>query len=317
MLHHSHTSIFRGLRLMIPALMGILSGCDHKDLLIDEPAILNPLITVSYDWVKTPYTLPNGMANIFYPVGHDPGSYWRSDFRPEGGMVRMPGGEYIAVTFNNDTEIVRFSGIDAISGFIFHTPPVDTGNLAADQLPFPPQRLYRQPDRMWSDTLRDINILSTSDRDSVSFHPRVITRDYHIEMTDIVNLQSALRYYAVISDLSASYSPELQQPAGDAVCMGGFMSPMDSSTIISTVTSFGMSPRSQKCRLAVYMWLADGAKKMYQYDVTDQIKEAPDSMNLVIRVKGPELPYIKPDQGDGGGGLDIGIDDWEFVEIEL
>ena len=41
-------------------------------------------------------------------------------------------------------------------------------------------------------------------------------------------------------------------------------------------------------------------------------------MDLVIRVKGPTLPEMKPDtEGGSGGGLDVGVDDWDIIDIEL
>ena len=317
-MHHIlHIATLGGSSLMTLLMSVCLTGCTHKELIEDIGIIENPLIAVDYDWNQAETTLPDGMANLFYPIDHDPGSYWRSDFRPAGGTVRMPKGAYDAVTFNNDTENILFSDIDNISEFSFSTSPIVIGDIPAEQLPFPPQKLYGQPDRMWCDIKREIEIRSTVATDTVSFIPKRITRDYHIEMTDITNLQSALRYYAVLSDLTACYSPIKQRQTGPAVSMGGFMSPLDSSSLSSTVTSFGMASDSPHSRLAVYMWLADGERKVYLYDVTDQILQAPDSMNLVIRVKGPSLPEIKPGEGGGGGGLDVGIDDWDFIDIEL
>lgn len=304
---------------MTATTLALMQGCTHKNLNDSPDFIGRPLVSVTYDWNTTESFLPEGMANLFYQTSSASGSYWRSDFRPEGGTVRMPAGEYNAITFNNDTENVLFSDIDNFSELTFSTSPIDIGNIPDDMLPFPPQRLFRQPDRMWSDTKTSIEIKSAILRDTVCFNPQRITRDYHIEMSDIENLKSALRYYAVISDLASSYLPASQESSGETVSMGGFMSPIDATTLSSTVTSFGMSEESTHSRLAVYMWLADGQHKVYHYDVTDQIVNAPDPMNVEIRVKGPSLPEITPGEGEGGsgGGLDVGVDDWDIIDIEL
>lgn len=307
-----------GLSLMVPLTLACLAGCTHKELIYDESAIGRPMIYVAYDWDPSETDLPEGMANLFHALGQGPGNYWRCDFRPSGGTVRFPTGVYDALIFNNDTENILFTDIDDFSEFTFSTSPIDTGGVPSDQLPFPSQKLYRQPDRMWSDVRYGIDIMATLTTDTIRFKPKRITRDYHIEMTDIVNLQSALRYYAVLSDLTASYSPARQRQTGPTVSMGGFMSPIDSSSISTTVTSFGMARDSSQSRLAIYLWLADGERKAYLYDVTDQIREAPDSMDLVIRVKGPTLPEMKPDpEGGSGGGLDVGVDNWDIIDIEL
>lgn len=307
-----------GPSLMASVMLALTEGCTHKDLLVDTGLIGTPLVAVRYEWNQYESQHPEGMANLFYLSDFPSDSYWRMDFRPDGGTVRIPPAVYDAVTFNNDTENVIFTHIDDLNYFTFSTSEIDTGDIPSDQLPFPPQRLFRQPDRMWSDFRDGIEIKQTSYTDTITFSPKRITRDYHIEMNEIENLQSALRYYAVISDLTSSYRPSLRSQVGEAVSMGGFMSPMDATTLSSTVISFGMSPKSSQSRLAVYMWLADGQRKVYHYDITDQILEAPDSMNLMIRVKGPSLPDIKPGEGgNSGDGLDVGVDNWDIIDIEL
>ncbi len=60
--------------------------------------------------------------------------------------------------------------------------------------------------------------------------------------------------------------------------------------------------------------MSDGEKLCYQFDVSDQVREAPDPFNVSICIRGLELPD-KP--GVDSGGMDAGVDGWQTVIIEL
>ena len=313
--------IFRHMEssLLIPIAMCFFPGCRHKDIIEDIGQSGFPLVVVEYDWENHEIFRPDGMANLFYSTHESSQSYWRSDFRPSGGSLRLPADQYNVIAFNNDTENIVFSDIDNFDKFTLSTSEIDTSSIPDDQLPFPSQKLYHQPDRIWAALLNNIDIKDSSNFQTIKISPRRITREYHIEMTGIENLESALRYYALISDLSPAFKMSSLTQTGKAATVGNFMQPIDDTAISTTITNFGPNKDSHQQRLAIYMWLADGARKVYMYDVTDQIREAPDSMNLVIRVKGPSLPQITPGEGGaaGGGGLDVGVDNWDFIDIEL
>ncbi len=169
---------------------------------------------------------------------------------------------------------------------------------------------------MWVATLTSLPLSSGA---IIDFEPRRITSDYHLKVIEIENLPSALRYYAAISGLSGQFKPSVMSSTADAVTMGGMMTPWESSTIETTVTSFGMHPEAEKIEISLYFWLADGRRQIYHYDVTDQVVTAPDPLEVMIVVKGPALPEITPgdNPGGSGGGMQVGVDDWEIIDIEL
>lgn len=305
--------------LMIPTALLLMSGCRHKDIIEDIGQDGFPIVKVEYNWDETEFFRPDGLANLFYSSESYAKSYWRFDFRPSGGTMRLPKGEYDIVVFNNDTENILFSEINNLDDLTFSTSEIDTSEIPEDQLPFPPQRIYAQPDKMWATILKNIVIEESAEPQTVFLSPKRITRDYNVEMTGIENLESALRYYAVISDLTHIFKASTLEQTGVLASIGNFMQPIDDTSISTTITNFGINKESTHQKLAVYMWLADGSRKVYLYDVTDQIRQAPDSMNLMIRVKGPSLPEITPGEGGTGGegGMDVGVDNWDFIDIEL
>ncbi len=308
-----------GSSMMIPLAICGTTGCRHKDIIDDIGNSMHPIVRVDYEWDNNELFRPDGLANLFYLSDSDQGNYWRSDFRPEGGNLRLPAGQYNVVAFNNDTENILFSGIDHLEQLTFSTPILDTSSIPEDQLPFPPQKLYTQPDRMWASLRKGVQVDNTLELQSLVLKPKRITREFHIEMTDIGNLESALHYYACLSDLTSSFKADEMMQTGPSVTMGNFMHPIGGSSLSSTITSFGVNKNSSEQHLAIYMWLSDGERKVYLYNVTDQIHEAPDSMNIQIKVKGPILPEIIPGEGESGGtgGMDVGVDNWDFIDIEL
>lgn len=296
----------------------ILTACDHKELTIGPNPNDGALVKVEYSWSPTEPFRPEGMANIFYSTSRPHSGYWRYDCSPEGGATRLPADTYHVVSFNNDTENVIFEGIESFEALTFSTLRENTNGIPDNQLPSPPQKLFRQPDRMWSASECDV-ALGTDPSSSVILNPHRITCDYHLRVVEIGNLQSALRYYAAVSGLAGEYKMAVFSPAGDPVTMGGMMTPIDNSTIGVTITNFGLYPDTESVELSIYLWLADGSRKIYRYHIMEQIITAPDPHEVVIEVRGPELPEIKPgdNPGGSGSGIEVGVDDWDVIDIEL
>lgn len=85
--------------------------------------------------------------------------------------------------------------------------------------------------------------------------------------------------------------------------------------ITGNMFCFGPATDALPHTLSIYVWLADGQKQVYAYDVSDIVNNNPDSLMLTIRVSGLRLPDVKPDPD--GGGMDVDIDNWTVENIEL
>lgn len=62
------------------------------------------------------------------------------------------------------------------------------------------------------------------------------------------------------------------------------------------------------------MVIKDGRRFCYEFDVTDQVREAPDPMEVLLMVRG--LSIEKPDTG-GEAGFEVSVDGWQTVTVNI
>ncbi|MDE6121483.1 MAG: hypothetical protein K2F63_06805, partial [Muribaculaceae bacterium] len=62
--------------------------------------------------------------------------------------------------------------------------------------------------------------------------------------------------------------------------------------------------------------LTDGSVAHYRYDVTQQVRSAPDKRNVTVVIDNLELPPTEPSGPDNPtGGFDAAVNDWETIII--
>jgi hypothetical protein len=84
--------------------------------------------------------------------------------------------------------------------------------------------------------------------------------------------------------------------------------------ITGNFSAFGHCPTIlQEHHLIIYGILADGSRWYYDFDVTDQVHNAPDQYEIHIKLD--ELPFPKPVVN--GGGFKPSVDDWHSIEIDI
>ena len=64
--------------------------------------------------------------------------------------------------------------------------------------------------------------------------------------------------------------------------------------------------------LSLFVVIKDGRRFCYQFIVTNQVRTAPNPMNVSLIVKG--LTLEKPEAGHGTG-FDVAVDGWETVVV--
>ena len=65
-------------------------------------------------------------------------------------------------------------------------------------------------------------------------------------------------------------------------------------------------------KLVLYVWLKDGSKYYYTFDVTDQVDEAPEKRRVHIVIDGLTLP-----EPITGGDMEVAVDDWMVVNEDI
>ncbi len=326
--------------MLVLPLASVMSGCifDHD---VPCPPDAGGSFTIVNDWAEAPGADPAGMEYLFFP--EEGGEPWRFDFAGrDAGQVRLPYGRYRFIMRNNDTSGVLFSGTDSYSDYEAHCRAgslldgLGTGYTALK--PPPPVRpglpepVCITPDMMWgavSDYIEvtpggvvyrspgdptDPAVAGSMPSDTLLCRPCRLTARYEWKITDVANLPGARRMCAVISGMSNSLNFASGITGPEAYLLPLAARRMPGGVIGSQFFTYGYARGKARQWLALYVWMSDGEKLCYQFDVSDQVREAPDPFNVSICIRGLELPD-KP--GVDSGGMDAGVDGWQTVIIEL
>ena len=308
---------------LIPAALG-LCGCVYQYPEPDCGVETTDGVKVIFDWSNHPTGTPPGMSVYFYPIG-DAGKYCYN-LMSDGGYINLPAGTYDTATFNYDMESVIVISDETFRTLAFTTRPAKiTDGLRSDYSgAMPPvsreevegQTVMRQPQSVWTTTAGNAHL---TEGDSLTLTPRDITAKYDIRVTDIVNLHSVSRMSVSLSGLAGRYFASGGiAPDETAVIVPGGIGPESDTSLSGRMFTFGRAPRISSNTLRLYLWLTDGEKKVYEWEVGGQISSAPDPMNVTITVGGITLPDLTPTPPPPStGGMEGDVDNWDVVNIEL
>ncbi len=276
-------------------------------------------LRVEFDWSADPTAKPEGMSVLFYP--EDGGSYSRFEIAPGGGGARLAAGRYHIVTYNNDTGSILFENQDDYRKALVTTRPARLTDGLSMDYPYsqPPrsreeesQPIVSQPDVIWGGA--DPLFERVGGNQTLTLEPRPLVARYSVVVEDVVNIESASQVSMALSGLTA----------GRVLC-DGEMIPVDVTVPGSMrrtaldelggwMLGFDRINDRGRCLLSIYAVLRDGTRRVYERDVTETVRNAPDQTDVEIRISGIEFPEIETSEGTG---MEVGVDDWEVVEIEL
>lgn len=293
------------------ALLILITGCRYKDL--DYQYALVAHVRVTFDWSDSPSAAPQGMRVLFYPVnGGEP--YEENLSGMNGGLTDVPTGRYNIVAFNNDTETIRWRGAelqDSLEAYTRGTSILDDFKSAeapkAEGTENEP--IVLAPDKMWRAYLADVAIVQGDEEQIVPMKPEPATVHLSFDLSTVTNSKGISNIRAAISGLSGSrfFGSNLLSVKPSIVPFDGKISDTDATKIIGEVDIFGKCPdTSVKQLFTIYCWSPGGNVKA-TFDVTDQIKNAPDPTNIHLVLVGTiDIP-----EGVGnGGGFHPDVGEW-------
>lgn len=307
--------------VILSLLVPLLTSCGHKDILCpgNEPHTL----TVKFMWEKAPEAAPDGMTLYFFPAGEGT-RVWRFDIAGrDGGKVELPIGAYRFLAVNNDLPGVMFSGEDAY------------GNFTANTRKNPDTGLMRPTGMLYGGTVDHVEvtpcgIIYTTPEGTIKecrqgllrCHPDSLSCVYNVIFRRCEGMENIRTASACIqgeaSSLRVAYSiPEgepvatsfrlarEEQPDGDALA--------GSTTVLGTDTEHLPS-----VKLTLNVERTDGKHIAKSFDVTEQVVNSMNPRNVFIIITGVEIPAgDTPDIPGGDVGIDVGVDGWQTIEIDI
>ncbi len=307
--------------LSIGILAAALTGCDHKDLVYDFPDAGN--VRVDFDWQNAPEATPESMEAVFFNTSDSP---TRFIFQGrDGGSIHIDYGDYSVIGFNSDhTDALRLRNTESLESIEIYTP--DAESLAAQGIEVSSlpasresasERIAQTPEAVYSDRRDGQHLELTSDEQVVTLYPQEVTCHYSVTVRNVDNIGNldGATIDATLSGMAEGYYHGKQCAAENPVTMPFTLSEnKDKNALYGHFLTFGECSESNfPHSLIVYMVYADGTKSYQTFDVTDQVRNAPDPKNVNIIVSGLKIPRVI----DSGGGFAPRVDDWESTEIDL
>lgn len=291
---------------------------------------------IASDWSQAPDAYPEGMAYMFFSEGGT--DCWRYDLPGRSGAeIPLPPGNYSALCFNDDISGTYISepeaGYRAMKVWtpgthLYDSPgtgePESLGATTLDG-----QRVVACPAQMWAQAVGSMSLTDGSvtwtpygsgERSSpdmlMTFTPRPIMPTYTYEITDITNLSGVRAMSGALSGMAPGLRLCDMARDSEAIAMPVALRRASDTSARGANLTFGLPATDKEipCRLWFFVWLTDGTRLRYVFDVSDQVRHAPDPMDVHIRVGGIELP--ESHHGDQGA-FDVSVDGWIETVINI
>ncbi len=310
-------------KLFLSALLAMsLTSCHEKELCYDHVHRVD--IDVVFDWQNAPDADAKSMALYMYDT--ESGDHLRYIFdNNHGGPLSIPFGTYNGLCLNSDdTDWAIIRNENDINSFEIYTADanaLETTGLSTRTMPraraTEEERVAKTPGMIWSDRQDAIDLPVTTTRKTITFYPDEDVCHYTVDIYDVSNI-SAIEGSALdgtISGMAEGYYHGKKQATDTAVTMPFVMTvDKDKASLHSEFLTFGECPDVKNSHtLTVYMYLDDGSKKYYNFDVTDQVADAPDPKHVHIIIHGLSIPNPLTETG----GFVPDVNDWEAVYINL
>lgn len=331
-----------------PVLMAIVMvcvSCNHKDLCYME--MQKSKIIVEYDWSEAPEATSAGMCVFLYSVS-DPNAYYRFDFdNTKGGEIEIPAGRYVLITYNNDTELVRFSGTNVFGNHVAYTregdllEPLYGNGVTSAVKPTNGERVCITPDGLWGCHAYDVAIsehgvtytidryndsrdgsdedIHSSGDQTITLYPHDMLCHYSYEVKHVENAQNISSISASISGMSVSLGMSDESLGSENITLpvSGTVDP-SASKVTGEFLAFGHNGNGTVShKMAFFVIMKNGAKYRIEgddsFDVSSQVDNAPDQRHVHIVIDRLSVP----EQDSEEEGWDPTVDDWGVQEEDL
>lgn len=331
--------------LMITALF-TLTGCTHKELSFKYPIVQR--VRVEFDWRNFPEADPEGMCVMFYPIDGESMPQRRYDFAGRtGGEVEIAVGRYRIICYNNDTEAAIPANEHSFfehnfytrEGSIFEGVQDMSGRYAPRAEGAESERVVICPDMLYGCATIDIEISTSGvryinpemeiatktdleanrvphgnilvkDKYAITLYPAKQVCHYSYEIRNVQNLKYVTQMCASLSGMAPSI-----RIAGSDLHDEPITHPVEAykngtDGITGDFLVFGHHPENRTPHtMILYVWMKDGGKYYYTYNVTEQVDRAPDPRRVHLILASPALPQPITN----GSGFQTTVDDWDEI----
>lgn len=300
------------------------TGCDHREIVC--PAGEATPLKVAFSWDNAPDAHPEGMTLYFYAAN---GGCRRFDMSGrDGGRFELPIGHYDMIAVNNDLPGVSIENYEQYHSVSAVARP--TGSGAAQETPS-----VRPTGMLYGGVVNDIEVtmcgvsyrrpdgtLKECPGGLIRCSPDSLAKVYHVIFLNVKGIDRISVAEGMISGM-ASELRLCDNMTGSGACRVAF--PLDtvsgrSGELRGLTTGFGapehhtVSP--SQFSLTIRTKLKNGKIYSKTYDVSRQVENFLQKNTIIIIIDDLEIP-ADPSEEVGDDGFDVGVSDWNTVEIEL
>ena len=305
------------------AVVGVTS-CQYKDFDYDGGAAKLLPVIVDFDWNKVD-SVPHAMRVAFYSQDNVensdnyiffdlPQSIWPA-------TVKLPGGFYNIVAWNNDTEHVLTDNYSKQEKLYATTPQYntkDTGEIPVvlDSI-YDGQQVYYCPDYMTHSYNTPAAILESNTKITLVPDSMVITVNYKVH--GVKGLSWVKQIRGAINNVAGKRYINFNNKTEKAVAVM-FDSNYNQveNTVYGSFYLFGVNPLEQdglSHKMVLFFW-TDSGKVYLTIDVTDifaQYKQGNPEINIEI----PSLDIDIRDYISSENTFEIDLEEWENINIDV
>lgn len=296
-------------------LLLLITSCEHKELCYHHPHAGE--FNVMYDWSDAPEADPAGMRLYFYRTDGSDRDSW--NLNTVGATLDVYETDYHALTFNNDTEWIRFQNVADYDSHSATTrigglyEPITGSSTNTTTCPQSGEQVMVPPDPLWGIGEADYHV---NMGDTLWLKPQPLYCIYTVEFRNIKHIDQIMTMSSSLTGMAQSVNIADGELSRELCTIPFEVEPgSDGKTIVGRFLTFGHHEDNvEPHRLALYFEMIDG--KYIQYtqgdylDVTDQVHSAPNKRRVHLIVDTPGIPSDDVIDQIGGGGFDVDVEQW-------
>lgn len=338
--------------LAIAALSAATMSCNHKDLCYEHGH--KSKLRVQFDWRDAPEANPKGMCVFFYSADNED-VYYRFDFdNTVGGEIEIPDGRYLLISYNNDTELVRFSATNSFTAHTAYTrngdllEPLYGNGISSGATTDNGERVVITPDNLWGCHVSEVTVNTNgadcccdrsidcgcsrnrctradspspvdTDYQTITLYPHDMLCHYSYEVRNVENADRISRISAALSGMSPALNMVSETPEAEPVTLPvPGQADGTSRKITGQFLTFGHNTaNSPRHLMSFYVIMDDGSKY--------SVKGYPN-LDVTDQVDGaPDQRHVHiiidglklPDRSDPDSGFNPSVDDWGVKDEDI
>ncbi len=294
----------------------LLSACSHKD--IECPFAADREVHVNFMWDNAPGASPEGMTVYFFPESKG-GAIWRFDIAgASGGPVQLPVGSYRMLACNNDLRGVRL--VDTND---FGTVAAQA-RTSADDIAVTSGMLYGATVPHVEVTLCGVIYTSASGehkecgKSVIRCSPDSLATEFRVIVKNVNGIERVKSAEALVRSVNTRMVVSSAMPSGAEAALSVPME-VDRAQATMEGDACGFLPvGSRQYWLTVRIARSDGKMFTKDIDITDRVNNLNGRRRVIIIIDGIDIPEGDiPSNPDDVGGIAVGVDGWNVVEIDL